>query len=225
MNDVSDSPTATVDGNEVDFRSESIDKSGDYGLSRWNACTWQLRRENYLVCMGERCRYRFCQRDDDQLPEVGTPCGWEIIVADKLASEFDGLFSTDGLGSYLEDRLALKREWVAAHLLSNRAAIRMSRAYEELEAAIINRNGMPVDQKAIRHYALAARYMTAAHNRIVAIYDRIPALLDEHSEDRRLARVRRMMLENGYWTPYRGDKPPSIEDAPPWIIKKVDGEQ
>lgn len=221
MNAVSDSPAAMADSTEADFQSKATDKSGDYGLSRWNACTWQLRRENYLVCMGERCKYRFCQRDDDQLPEVGTPCGWEIMIADRLVSQFDDLFSTDGLGSYLEDRQALKREWVAAHLLSNRAAIRMSRAYEQLEAAIINRNGMPVDQKAIRHYALAARYMTAAHNRIVDIYDRIPALLEEQSEERRLARVRRMMLENGYWTPYRGDKPPSIEDAPAWILDSV----
>ncbi|MDA3935893.1 MAG: hypothetical protein PF636_03380 [Actinomycetota bacterium] len=175
-----------------------------------------------MVCLGTRCLYRFCDYADSELPAVGSACVWEKWYAAKAEEEFDRLFPTDGLGTYLDDRHELRHEWTIAHLLANRASLRMHLAFEEIEESIINRNGGVIDRKPFEHHALAIRYSTSARNRILAIYDRIPALVEKRRVERRLAKVKTMMLEHGYWSPYRGDKPPSIEDAPYWILEMVD---
>ncbi|MDA3936336.1 MAG: hypothetical protein PF636_05655 [Actinomycetota bacterium] len=139
-----------------------------------------------------------------------------------LGADFTRLFAPDGLAKDLEDYNHYKKEWILAHLLMNRASVRMSQAMKDIEASSQDRKNGIIDYKPFEEHALAARYISAARNRIDVFNELIDELVEKRRVERRLARIRTMMLEHGYWSPYRGDKPPSIEDAPAWILKAVE---
>lgn len=195
---------------------------GDYSLTRWNSSKWQLRREDYMVCTGARCPYRFCELPDEGLPSAGTLCPWERKYAELFQHELVRLLGADDLRPHLERNPALLWEWTIAYLLTNRASVRLSRAVEEILAAGNDRKNGVIDHAGFKHAALALRYMTAAHNRINVIWAELNDLFDVALQRRREQMIRTEMLAAGYWNPALGHAAPDIEDAPEWILEKVD---
>lgn len=191
--------------------------SGNYVLSRLNACTWQNRRETLMACTGSKCPYRFCGYTDEEMPPRGTACLWEVAYAAAAADQFDDLFPSDGIGRHMDDRPTSRREWTLAHLVANRASVRATLALKRCWDAITNRGNMPIDRKPFEEYDLARRYQAAAHNRIEAVWAQLPVI----EERVRLQRIRSRMLFYGYWRPDKGEAPPRVEDAPQWIVHQV----
>lgn len=190
-------------------------RTGDYSKTRWNSSKWQLRREDIMVCTGNRCPYRFCDLPDEGLPSVGTLCPWERDFASLFSHQLSDLLGSRVLQPYIDENPDLVREWTVAFLLANRASVRLSRATEHIGGA--------TDRSRYDQAILTLRYMTAAHNRINAIWEQLEEVIDAALARRREALIRTEMLAAGYWSPLRGDDPPAVEDAPAWILEKVDG--
>lgn len=203
----------------MNYQTETTAKTGNYELSKLNACKWQTRREDIMACMGTRCPYFFCQHAEEELPPLGAECPWEIWYADKLVAQFDQLFPRDGIGEHMDDRPAHRKEWVLAHLLANRAGARAREAFNDAMVAVINRGNMPIDRRPFVHHALAERYRRAAYNRLERIWDQVP-VIEKRLRDRRIIRE---MIMHGYW--HTGDPAPNPEDAPQWIKVRVDGQR
>lgn len=213
----------TSEGKKDAFQTDRR-RPGNYETTRWNAAKWQLRREDFMVCTGVRCPYRFCDRPDDQLPPVGSMCRYEPGYAARFGDELLQLFNTKELRQYLDEHRELLWEWIIASLLANRASVRLSRAMEEIERATVDRQNRTLDRRPFEHFALAMRYLTAAHNRINAVWQTIDELCEESRAKRRTDRIRREMLQAGYWNPLAGEGPPAVEEAPAWIVEMVDQE-
>lgn len=207
-------------GSEPDYQTDRK-RSGDYRISRWSAAKWQLRREKVMVCTGIRCPYRFCELPDDRLPPVGSLCPTELELACRLADELHQLFEGSLLRSQPDKHMDLVTEHVIASLLAGRASVRLSRAMEEVAGSFQGGKRL-IDRKPFEHVALAMRYMTAAHNRTRAVWDKIEQLNDVARAKYREQRIRSAMIEYGYWNQAMGQYP-SVEDAPDWIIEKIDG--
>ncbi len=209
-------PETTIPGTREDseprYRSDGESRSGNYDVCRWNACTWQSRRDDIMVCLGERCRYRFCDLDDSELPAVGSACPWEVRFAGLMSEDFERTFPREPVAKYLDDYDTLLREHVIGHLLANRAAVRFSRASEECMRLHRNLDGT-IDYSAYRRFALADRYLAAAHHRALAVYDKLP----EASEKARAERMRKTMIAYGHWRPQDGEAEPVAADIPQWI--------
>lgn len=174
-----------------------------------------------MVCTGRRCPYRFCELPDRLLPPVGLLCPWETEYAGQLADELRQVFENSLLNSQLEEHKDLIREHVVASLLAGRASVRLSRAMEEVMTESLKGEKRVIDRKPFEHVALAMRYMTAAHNRTQAVWNKICELHEIEAAKLRERRIRIAMIENGYWKPL-SEECPSVEDAPDWIIEKVD---
>jgi hypothetical protein len=189
-----------------------------YDLSRFNACAWQTTRDDIMVCRGDRCPYRFCNADAGELPPAGSACLWEQQYTLRLLRQFDDLFPNDGIGRHMDDRLHHRREFVMAHLLSNRAGSRARAAFNEAMDAVSARGCMPIDREPFERHALAMRYRTAARNRLERVW-RQADVIEARMRDER---IRRLMIANGYW--HVGDTEPlNSENAPEWIVRTVDG--
>lgn len=216
--DSQSSTSATRVASDASFRTDSV-YSG-YDISRWNACTWQTRREDVMVCLGAKCKYQFCGFSEEEMPAPGSECPWEIWWGNKLRKQFEELFPRDGLGRYLDDRTARLKEWVLSHFLANRASIRASLTLQRAFHAFENRGNMPYDRKPFEEWAVAERYRTAAYNRINALWDQMPAI----EEQVRLDRMRLLMIANGHWKPREGQPKPELEEVPAWIRERVTGD-
>lgn len=190
-----------------------------YARSRFNACRWQTTRDSFMVCFGDRCKYRFCGFEDDEMPPAGSACVWERVYAMRLLAQFDELFPADGVGQYMDDRDHHRREWTYAHLLANRAGTRARTAFNEAMDAVSNRGNMPIDRRPFERHALAMRYRAAARNRLEAVWAQLP-VIEKRIRDKRIIRA---MIVNGYW--HIGDPElPNPDNAPDWIIATVDRE-
>lgn len=170
-----------------------------------------------MVCLGAKCKYELCGFSEDELPPLGSECVWEIWYGRKLLKQFDETFPRDGLGQYLDNRPARRKEWVLSHLLANRASIRASLTLQRCFDAVANRGDMPYDRKPFEEWAVAERYRTAAYHRISALWEQLPVIQERVREDK----IRSLMLFHGYWHPHSGEAPPNIEDAPQWILDTV----
>ncbi len=202
----------------LDLVCETDCRDSGYDLSRFNACSWQTTRNDIMVCLGDRCRYRFCGHTADEMPRLGSECPWEIWYANKLLAQFDQLFPRNGVGRHMDDRQAHRKEWVLAHLLANRAGARARVAFNEAMDAVRNRGRMPVDRRPFDQHDLAMRYRTAARNRLEAVWAQVD-VIEKRIRDER---IRRLMIAHGHWR--IGDAaPPDPDDAPAWILREVDG--
>jgi|GEM_PF-6077676 len=211
------STSATADSSGAPCRTDRSATRDGYRRSRWNSAKWQTRRNGLLVCRRQRCPYEFCGLDDEQLPPYGSACRFECIYAVRLADEFDALFPVDGIGRHMDDRDHWRREFILGHLLANRASVRASLALQRCFNAVADRGDMPVDQQPFHEYDIARRYRHAARNRVQAVWDQLK-IIEERARE---ARVRTLMLQHGYWNPYRGEESPSLEDAPSWIVREA----
>lgn len=191
-----------------------------YAFSRFNACKWQTRREDIMVCLGTRCQYRFCRLGDDQLPDRGSECPWEVTFARRLVHEFRKTFPRPGIGEYLDDYEHHRKEFVLSHLLANRASVRSSLALGDHLTAIPKRHKTPLDPRLFDRYLLALRYRTAAYNRVQTVWDQVPVIQERLREKR----IRTLLLQHGYWRPYEGQETPDVDNAPAWILALVDAE-
>lgn len=214
-----DSPPATAAASDMPFRTDCA--SSGYEISRFNACTWQTRREDVMVCLGAKCKYELCGFAEEEMPPLGSECPWERWYGRKLLRQFDQMFPRDGLGQHLDDLPARRKEWALSHLLANRASIRASLTLQRCFDAITNRGSMPYDRKPFEEWAVAERYRTAAYNRINALWDQLPAI----QEKAQLDRMRCLMIFHGYWKPHDGQPKPKLEDVPGWIRDQVEKRQ
>lgn len=190
-------------------------RTDSYRLSRWNAGQWFTRREGIMPCLGHRCSYGFCGLADDELPPEGSPCLWEAAFAARLLRQFDEMLSLDGIGRYLDDYLGRRKEWVTSHLLANRASVRASLALRNGFDAFSNRGDRPYDRRPFHEYDVARRYRTTARNRVENLYNQLPVIQERIRHERIVC----LMAAHGHWKP--GGAPPSVEDAPAWILERV----
>lgn len=200
-------------------QTDSTGRSASYASSRFNACTWQSRRDDIMICRGDRCRYKFCDVTDGEITTPGSLCSWETSYANLLANQFREALPPTGAGRYLDDYSHWLSEYVVAHLLSNRVAVRMSRSMDGCETAIDPVTGV-IDRRPFELMDLTDRYMAAAHHRLDALYEHLTEVREQARADRIIAK----MIEYGYWRPHDGDPRPDAVDAPDWIVRLVDTE-
>lgn len=212
------SPPCGLEAPDNSYQTDSAPATG-YGLSRWNACRWQTRRNDIRICRGTQCPYRDCNLKDESLPDLGTPCIWETWFATKLAEGFEQRFPREGIGRYLDDWDGWCREFMMAHILSRRAGARASAAFHRCVEAMENRGNMPIDRRPFNEHALAARYRAAALNRLQRVQDQLP-VIEQRIRDER---IRQLLVAHGHWKPQENPKPPEV--VPEWIIRMVDGTQ
>lgn len=213
-----DSPPAMREGSEAHCQTESVPEGTGWSRSRWNACRYQLRRNDIMVCRGAKCPYKFCGADDGGLFPVGSPCTWESTYARMLFADFDNKYPKNGIGRHLGDREELRNEFVLGLLLANRASQRMSLAMQDIVHACYNPVNGIIDRRPFHHAALADRYLAAAHNRTRKIDEALPAAISLSQE----ARMRTLMISHGYWRPLEGMPTPKPEDVPQWIRDEVE---
>ena len=218
-NNAEGSRSAALEPSKPLCQTDSPHQTGSYSRSRFNACTWQSRREEVMVCPGEdRCRYCFCSSPGGPPPVAGYACVFETWFAHALAAQFEKDLPRNRGGRYLGDEYDYwRKEYIVAHLLSNRVAVRFSRSSEEWEAWALE-GGAPSDLRPFHHFTLASRYWTAAHNRIAAFHARLTEIGDQARGDRIISK----MIESGYWQPWDGSPRPNPADAPVWIVEMVD---
>jgi hypothetical protein len=135
-----------------------------------------------------------------------------------LFADFDHRYPKEGIGRHLDDREELRDQFVLGALLANRASQRLNFAMLDIVYACYNPENGIIDRRPFHHAALADRYLAAAHNRSRKITEALPAAISLSQE----AKMRSMMIANGYWRPHEGMPTPKPEDVPPWIRAEVE---